>query len=250
MLTVGALLAFAGLASAEELPIEEPEELEDPEEVEGPEDTVFNFGYDEESQLFVWNTSPTDGQYDCTLADGPVHSIYAIDDGSIVVDGLTRDVDREESDVTFVDREDETADPIPYAADGDCALSADEVAGPNGQINHGIFMKLFNSLYDGPGRGCLNRYLAQSDLGRGDQQVRVSDVDPDAEPVMDEDTGEIEFSTSDADCERGNANGHANGNANGHANSHGDDGPEAASSQGGGRPDSPGKSADAPGRNK
>ena len=184
--TVIALLAFAGLAAAEELPTEEPEE--EPTQEAG--NTVFNFGYDEESQLFVWNTSDSDG-----------------------------------------------------------APTAAEVAGPNGQINHGMFVKLFNSLYEGAGRGCLNRYLAQSELGRGDQQIKVGDVDPDREPVTDGDTGEIDFSTFAADCERGNdADGNGNGNGNGSGDDDGSD-PDETSSQGG-RPDSPGKSGDAPGRNK
>ena len=46
-----------------------------------------------------------------------------------------------------------------------------EVSGPNEQINHGTVMKAFNSVYEGQGRGCLNRYLAQSDFGRGDTAV-------------------------------------------------------------------------------
>lgn len=219
LLTFIGLLALSGLASAQ---LGEEEE---------PEDTMFNFGYDEKFHLLVWNTSPSNGPNDCTLENRAVNPSYLTETGSILVDGLTR----EGTDVTFPDREVETADPLPYSSDNDCKLHAAEIAGPNGQINHGMFMKLFNSLYEGQGRGCLNRYLAQSDLGKGDQHIRVSDDDPDFVPVVDEDTGEIVFSTFAADCERGK-----NGNGNG---------PEAASNRDG-RPDSPGKSGDAPGRNK
>lgn len=237
MLTVVGLMALSGLALAQ------------PGEEEEPADTVFNFGYDEEFHLLVWNTSATDGQYDCTLENGPVNPKYLTEDGLILVDGLTSEVEGEAMDVIFLDREDEAAEPLPYSADGDCALNAADVAGPNGQINHGMFMKLFNSLREGQRRGCLNRYLAQSHLGKGDQQIKVSDVDPDFVSVMDADTGEIVFSTFAADCERGksgNGNGKSKKNDNGNGTG---DGPEASKEEGG-RPDSPGKSGQAPGRNK
>ena len=230
VLTVIGLVAFAGLASAQEQPTEEP--------TEEREDTVFNFGYDEEFHLLVWNTSATDGQYDCTLENGPVNPKYLTEDGLILVDGLTSEVEGEAVDVVFLDREDEAAEPLPYSADGDCALNAAEVAGPNGQINHGMFMKLFNSLREGQRRGCLNRYLAQSHLGKGDQQIKVSDVDPDFVSVMDADTGEIVFSTFAADCERGksgNGNGKSKKNDNGNGTG---DGPEASKEEDG-RPTHP-----------
>ena len=70
---------------------------------------------------------------------------------------------------------------IPVTSGGDCGLRGGEVAGRQGQINHGSLMKLFDSLYVGQGRGCLNRHLAQADFGKGDQQIYVSDVDPDFE---------------------------------------------------------------------
>jgi len=93
-------------------------------------------------------------------------------------------------------------DPIDYTgADGDCGLSGGLVGGPNGQINHGQFMKSFHELVGKADRGCLNRLMAQSDLGKGDQQIRTSDVDPDFAAG---DSGFIEFETFTADCERGN----------------------------------------------
>jgi hypothetical protein len=67
-----------------------------------------------------------------------------------------------------------------------------------------MFMRLFNSLFDGPGRGCVNRFLARSDLGKGDQQVRVPDVDPNAPALTDGTMGLIEFETVLANCARGN----------------------------------------------
>jgi len=122
-------------------------------------------------------------------------------------------------------------------AEAECELTGGEVAGPNGQINHGMFMKLFNSLYDGNSRGCVNRHLAQSDLGQGDQQVKVGDEGEDTD-----DTAPIDFTTVEADCEKGGDDtgleaGNGNGNGNGK--------PANA-----GKPESPGKSASAPGKNK
>jgi hypothetical protein len=100
------------------------------------------------------------------------------------------------------------------------------VAGPNGQVNHGQFMKAAKSLLVGKGNGCVIRYLAQSDIGRTDDtRVRVADV---GDPIVIED-GEVTFSEAfQADCERGKKKGNG----------------EAESTRGG-RPDSPGKSGEA-----
>jgi hypothetical protein len=67
-----------------------------------------------------------------------------------------------------------------------------------------MFMRLFNSLYtgEGQGRGCLVRHLAQSDLGKGDQQVQAGDVVV-TDPLASGDTGSVEFTTVETDCEHG-----------------------------------------------
>ena len=136
------------------------------------DDTVFNFGYDSENQIFVWGSS-TDAILDCRLAAGAYQVKYVSLDGRFWVDDMLTD---SAEPVTFPVRDDAEAEPVAYAADGDCALSGGVVSGPNGQVNHGMFMKLFNSMYDGKARGCLVRHLAQSGLGKGDQQVRVPEV--------------------------------------------------------------------------
>ncbi len=156
---------------------------ENPPEVEGVEsdqasDTLFNFGYDILHHFFGWNLSALDGLFDCSLEDGEFTLTYGAptDEGSIPVDNLEDEV----GVVTFPDRpEDQLAEglepagaPAPYTgADGECGLSGGDVTGPAGQVNHGMFMKLFNSLYEGQGRGCVVRFIAHSDLGKGDQQV-------------------------------------------------------------------------------
>jgi hypothetical protein len=181
------------------------------EETEEEDDTVFNFGYDADNDVFVWGTSPSDGLYDCSLEPkGELEATYSVsDDGLVYVDGLT---DGSDSVVVFDPRPQdqladgltEAAEPVEYTgAEGECGLSGGSVAGPQGQINHGMFLKLFNGYYEGPGRGCIVRHIAQSDLGKGDQQVRVPDVDPDAESVASGDTGLISFDSIVADCIRG-----------------------------------------------
>ena len=173
-------------------------------------DTVFNVGYDADFHVLFWGTSPNDGSVDCELEDGAV----TVDFG---------------------------ADGAVEAADfADCELQAGEVDGPNGQINHGMFMRLFNSLYEGKGRGCVIRYLAQLEFGKDDQQIKVSDVDPEFVSAAEGDTADVEFLTFLADCEKGKKSDDAETG----------DAEAGPGSQGKGRPDSPGNSGNAPGHNK
>lgn len=92
------------------------------------------------------------------------------------------------------------------------------VGGPNGQINHGQFMKAAKRLFGLKGHGCLMSHLAKSELSKGDTQIKTPDVD---ETFEIGEGGEITFETFEANCKNGK-----------------------------GRPDSPGKSANAPGRGK
>ena len=158
-------------------------------------------------------------------------------DGVIPVDELE---DAGEVVKTFEPRvQDELAEglteeslPVEYSgADEECGVSGVIVAGPNGQINHGQFLKAARSLFDIKGQGCIVRYLAKSTIGRTDAtRLSTSDVDP---PFEIGETGDINFATFEADCSRGKS---GNGlNAEMTANS---------------RPESAGKSGDAPGHNK
>ena len=164
------------------------------EDEEGDENTVFNFGYDSENQVFVWGASSTDGTADCTLI-GVHQTKYVTIDGRFWVDDLLTEAG---DPVTFPVRDDETAEPVPYASDGECALSGGRVSGPNGQVNHGMFMKLFNSMFEGRGRGCVMRHLAKSDLGKGDQMVKVPDVDD--EVLTAPESGTIDFESVLTQC--------------------------------------------------
>ena len=100
-------------------------------------------------------------------------------------------------------------------------------------------MKLLHQLIDEQGMGCLNRIIAQSDFGKGDQKIRTSDVEPSFAP---EPGGEVDFVTVAADCKRDK-----NDKAD-HDEQAAEQGKRNNSSKSG-QPDSPGKSGDAAGDN-
>ncbi|MEX2134521.1 MAG: hypothetical protein WEB67_10305 [Acidimicrobiia bacterium] len=175
-------------------------------------DTLFSFGYDLINGLFLWNISALDEP--CALPTA------------------------EESE----------SDPE-AESDPDCELTGGEVAGPNGQVNHGMFMKLFNSLFEGTGRGCVVRHLAQSDLGKGDQQVKVDDeteAEIDPEETESEVEATVDFTTVETACQHGPGDGEDD-----ELEEEGSGKPPwAGKPDGVGKPDSPGKSGSAPGKNK
>jgi hypothetical protein len=196
------------------------------------EDTQFSFGYDETNHILSLNIGPNWEPYVCDFEkEGWLDVEYGDtdNDGVISIDTLKDGDDAWEFDARpLVDLPDgeSVAEPasVPYGTEGVCGLRGVVVAGPNGQVNHGQFMKAVKSLFDIKGQGCIVRYLAQSDIGRTDDtRVRVADV---GDPIVIED-GEVTFSKAfQADCERGKKNGNG----------------EAESTRGG-RPDSPGNSA-------
>jgi hypothetical protein len=170
------------------------------------DDTLLTFGYDEVNHILIANVSGTDTPYDCTLAATYKTRYGEAVDAAVPIDML---FDEELNPVEFGNRpidlvgEDYTPaeEPTEYAgADGECGLSGVVVAGPNGQINHGQVMKAFHSLIDMKGHGCINRIIARSDLGKGDQQVKTSDVDPLFEISAE---GEVTFASETADCTHG-----------------------------------------------
>jgi hypothetical protein len=201
------------------------------------EDTQFSFGYDEANRILSLNIGPNWDPYVCDFENGELTAKYGgAVDGIIPITELKDDGDPK----MFAPRPkgelgaDETlaTESVEYAgAEVVCGLSGVVVAGPNGQVNHGQFMKAAKSLFDIKGQGCIVRYLAQSDIGKTEAtKLTVSDVDP---PFEIGQTGEVPFSTFEADCVRGKKARETNG--------------ESARK---GRPDSPGKSGKAPGKNK
>ena len=75
--------------------------------------------------------------------------------------------------------------------------------GPNGQTNQGMVMKFLNSIYDGPGRGCVIREFAHLGLGKVDKkQADPEFVVPDlTEPLVSDVDG---FMTFETNCLHGN----------------------------------------------
>jgi hypothetical protein len=194
LLTLISLIGLSGIALAEH--------------EDAKEDTTFSFGYDEENHVLAVNTAPNDGLYVCEFENGVLTAQYgdSSEAGVIPVDSL----EDEEGVKEFNPRLQhelaeglvEATDPYAYAgADGECKVNGIVVAGPNGQVNHGQFMKAFKSLIEVKGHGCLNRYLAQSDLGKTEStKLQTSDVDPEFEVG---DSGELQFLTFEADCVHG-----------------------------------------------
>lgn len=204
VLAVLGLLAFSGIAMAS-----------DNEETDPAADTIFN--YDSDGPFLFWNVTSLDYEPDAGLLTESLFENYqdllescSLNSGADF-DGY--EIDGEE--LTLFDGDNEVD---PESLDERCGeLFWGDATGPNGQVNHGMFVKLFNELYDmydGPAkRGCLIRHIAQDpELGKGDQQVKVSDVeepDPGAEeePIV----GSFDFTTVQADCIKGK-DGNGNGN--------------------------------------
>ncbi len=204
------------------------------------EDTQFSFGYDETNHILSLNIGPNWDPYVCDFDNGALTATYGVPvDGIIPITDLEDDggpkmfAAREADDLRKGDLV-AGENPAQYAPGdaGVCGLSGVVVAGPNGQVNHGQFIKAAKGLFDIKGHGCIVRHLAQSDIGRTDDtRVRVFEVADPTLPIV-EDVA-VTFFTFEADCERGKKNGNG----------------EAESTRGG-RPDLPGKSGDAPGHNK
>lgn len=143
------------------------------------DDTVVNYGYDESSQFFMWNVTFLEWIEAAETGTSPA----TIDD-QVDTCGLDPDGEGTDHEYTAVTGDDGTFEMTLSDESGEieiaeCGeLAGAFVTGPNGQVNHGMFLKTFNETYQGPHRGCIVRHIARSDLGKGEQQVNV---DPDAE---------------------------------------------------------------------
>jgi hypothetical protein len=207
-LSVIAVFAFAGIALAAE-----------------GDDTVFNYGYDQERHFFYWNVTSYEGSPDDGGLEGSEEATQEEQLAAILAAcGLEGD-DPENPDtytytfdpvtgVVTVTPEGEIEDGEGESGEIVCGtFSGGDVTGPAGQVNHGMFLKLFNEQYEGEGgRGCLVSHIARSGLGKGDQQVQPdptteSDGDGSTVPTEEETEvveGSITFSTATTDCQRGN----------------------------------------------
>ena len=166
-------------------------------------DTWLTYGYDADNHVLVFGTS--DGE-DCAL-DGAVTAGYGMFEA-----GMTMVQSLMQGGMNLFD--------------GACPLVAWLVTGPQGQVNHGMVVRTFSHALEGGHKGCLMRWIAGSQFGKGGEQVRTPDADPEFVPGG---MGDLELMTQGTVCEHGNGDG-------------------AALSQGNGR--GRGNSANAPGHNK
>ena len=191
-----------------------------------PPDTVLIHGFDDENNVLVFGTSEVDASAaGCDLPKGTYG--YQVDDEGTA--SLVED-DSNPGPETL------DADPGESGEDDPCGIQVVDVTGPNGQVNHGQVVSSFMHALGElglRGRGCVARVIAQSDHGKGDQQIRTSDVEEpngdapafeggmvDLDPVFATCSPSEKHSVDDS--ERGN-----NGNG-----------------QGKGRPENPGNSGD------
>ena len=146
-----------------------------------PADRALIHGYDPGAMQLVWAALlDTTAEDACALGEASDDGeyLYEVDEnGEVTVDG----------------------------SEGDCAFNVTDVTGPEGQVNHGTVVSNFvkalkGSGYEG-GVGCFVRIIAQSDYGKGDQQVTVSEVDgTESEESAEEGDTSVELTVSETTC--------------------------------------------------
>lgn len=164
-----------------------------------------NFGYDAESHVLLFSV---DG--DCTLTDEMDVTFTVEEDGTVTFEAA-ESVPVEGEDPPVVEEGDELF--------ADCQMIVAE--GPNGQVNHGtIVSSLVHALKELRDSGELDvplgqalRDVAKSDLGKGDQQVKVKDDDDESSEETTSLSFDEEGSTKvKADkADRGNKSGNGKG---------------------------------------
>lgn len=235
-----ALVASAGAAGA--VVGDEPDD----------DQSVFNYGYDMANRMLVFGLSAATSAYDCTL-EGSFEVGYAEGEGEDrSVESLTgedgepvefdaRDGEELPEGVTPADG------PIAFdASDNPCILTAVDVTGPNGQVNHGQIVSSFSHAIDVAGKGCVMRWIAKTGWGKGDTQVQSGDVDTAAAPP---ETGTLDIMSVLANCK------HLEGatvatDGDEETSDHPGNGKKPEKNKDKGKPESPGNSANAPGKNK
>jgi len=233
--TLVVLLVLIGLLGISSVAVAEHDDTH-------PEHTLFSFGYDDFNHFLAINIDPNDTLYKCIFENGTLQATYGNEvDGFIQVDkldeGTTVRTPKEFDPRPQAELADGLTEELAAAsytgATGECGVKGVVVAGPNGQINHGQFMKAAKSLFDIKG-GCMVRHLAKSNIAKGNDpsHLTVSEAEALAFEFGGVGTiGDIDFTTEEVDCNRGKKDKEA-----------------AAESASSGR--TKGKSADAPGRNK
>jgi len=164
--------------------------------VDNPPETQFIVSYESASNTLILSTSTAEAPD----ADG-TPTAEVPDAGTLGVDGTSND-------------------------------ESVSVVGPNGQVNHGQIVRQIHELAEVSQRGCVTRTVAQSDFGKGDQQVR-----PHEQSTSTDATEPVDRSVLEGECsDSGVSSDLVPARASDHRVDH---------------PDTPqGKSEDAPGKNK
>lgn len=156
-----------------------------------PADTSFIHGYDENIRALIFGVEALDEAESAC--------------GNLVSPGGETDLALSGDIATVTPSADETAPP----GEDLCELQVVDVTGPNGQINHGTIVSSFVKALKGMelpfnGKGCLVRYIAQSEYGKGDQKVKAGDqsVAGSSEPSA---MTSLELAVDEADCVHGKA---------------------------------------------
>lgn len=163
--------------------------------------SLLTEGYDSESHILIWGTADHpnleafEGTLDCRLESG-TYTYEVGEDGEVA--SLTDD----EGTVVSHPSAEEDGEPSDYDPSGECGLTATSVVGPEGQVNHGTVVSNFISALKGAGVkgiGCYVRIIAQSDYGKGTQQVTVEEA-AEAEESEPASGGEASLTTHETLC--------------------------------------------------
>lgn len=159
-----------------------------------PADRALVHAYSGEAMRLLWATvmgDATAAETECGVTEG---------------ESYTYDVDQA-GNVTIVEDPDGAATET-VQTDG-CEFHETDVRGPQGQVNHGTvvsnFVKALKEAGHEGGLGCYVKVIAGSDYGKGDDQIRVPDVDPDGDNGDDEATTveDVEFTITETTCKGG-----------------------------------------------
>jgi hypothetical protein len=185
VLAVLGLFALSGIAMADSH-----------EEFDPDDDTLVNHFIDYDAGFLVLNITSLDYSPDWN------EMFSALDEDCRLADEAGYSLSFNGSDVTVNDSE----GPVVL---GDCgSFISGFFEGPNGQINKGMIMKFLNSIYEGPGRGCVIREFAQLEFDQENRRQADPEVDPAEasveEPLLIEGAQFMSFETN---CLHGNKGG-------------------------------------------
>lgn len=190
--TIIALAAMAALVAAPAFAQHETEAFADVEtEVDSLEtevdsaDRALIHTYDPDAMQLLWQITMQDDE--CEVDEDATYTYEIDDEGNVIVS---------------TEGEGEEDKPLE-----DCDFNAADVTGPNEQVNHGTVVSSFVKALKEEGYtgiGCYVKLIAQEDYGKGDQQVKVSDLENEEEPETTEEeteeATEIEFTVSETTC--------------------------------------------------